>query len=62
MYLAFCPGPEGPVFLVLVLLVFAVFCASVFALLFVMKLVSDRRKRRAMWSSPLESAGGIPGL
>jgi len=62
MYFAFCPGPEGPVLLVFLLLLFALLCAPVAALLTVMRLVGDRRKRRAMWSSPGENAGSILGL
>lgn len=59
MYFAFCPGPEGPVLLVLAMILFAAFCATVFGLFVFMKLVNDWRKRRALWSSTGEDAGSI---
>ena len=62
MYFALCPGPEGPVILLLLVLAFASVCATVAGLLFVMKLVNDRRKRRVMWSSTPGGAGSILGL
>lgn len=63
MHFAFCPGPEGPgLILLLLVLVFAAACATVVGLLFVMKLVNDRRKRRVMWSSHSEDVGDVPGL
>ena len=53
MYIAFCPGPGGPLFLLLLLVLLAAPLAVAVALLVLMIRFFDRRKGRA--SVPLLS-------
>jgi uncharacterized iron-regulated membrane protein len=63
MYFAFCPGPGGPLFLLFLLLLCAIFCAPVVAItIALMRWTRRRRSWTAASPSASEDAGSILGL